>query len=65
MKTTCNFHGVERLPKSKNTVYKGSQVSQNASQGEARQSGAGGEPVLGRGRRRSVAAHDEEESWSG
>lgn len=62
MKTTCNFHGVERLPKWKNTVYKGSRVSQNVSQGEAQQSRAGGEPILGRGRRRSVTARDEEES---
>jgi len=62
MKTTCNFHGVERLPKSKNTVYKGSRVSQNASQGEVQQRKAGGEPVLGTARRHSVTARDEEET---
>lgn len=37
-------------PNGRITVYKRPKASQNASQGEARRSGAGGEPVPGRGR---------------
>lgn len=54
MKTTCNFHGVERLPKWKNDGLQETQSITKRFPGEAQWSGAGGEPILGRGRGCSV-----------